>query len=165
MKKSLILGVIFLSLFAGCSDSGSSEKSDSDPILTDVDQDEPSAVDGDNASSESPEEKSDADPYGGAEECPDLKDAKFPYERTDGKIHFCRRCDTIADDDPQCIRNLWKENSESFKRTFLIWSARNTRARWITFLRKRITSMPCPISEIAMRVFFPRGTRTPSPFQ
>jgi len=42
-------------------------------------------------------------------DCPPLIEAKFPYYREDGSIHFCRGCDTPTAKDPQCAQNLWKE--------------------------------------------------------
>ena len=47
--------------------------------------------------------------YQGAEECPELSKAKFPYYNDDKTIHFCRKCDTPTVKDPQCMANLWKE--------------------------------------------------------
>ena len=44
--------------------------------------------------------------------CPPLKEAGFPYTRNDGSIHFCRECDTPANNDPDCTVNLWKEANE-----------------------------------------------------
>jgi len=45
----------------------------------------------------------------GNEDCPALASAKFPYYDTDGTIHFCRKCDQIRKNDPQCVRNQWIE--------------------------------------------------------
>ena len=42
-------------------------------------------------------------------DCPPLIEAKFPYYREGGTIHFCRKCDTPTAKDPQCVTNLWKE--------------------------------------------------------
>ncbi len=47
----------------------------------------------------------------GNEECPDLSQVAFPYYDTDSKIHFCRKCDKVWKSDPQCVRNLWKEQN------------------------------------------------------
>ncbi|HPY13513.1 MAG TPA: hypothetical protein PLD55_07875 [bacterium] len=47
--------------------------------------------------------------YQGAEECPELKVAKFPYYNDDLSIHFCRKCDKPTVKDPQCVENLWKD--------------------------------------------------------
>jgi len=44
--------------------------------------------------------------------CPPLKEAGFPYSRIDGSIHFCRKCDTPTELDPDCVSNLWKEPNE-----------------------------------------------------
>ncbi len=43
----------------------------------------------------------------GNEDCPALASAKFPYYDTDGTIHFCRKCDQVRKNDPQCVRNQW----------------------------------------------------------
>ena len=47
--------------------------------------------------------------------CPDLKirenvkKAGFPFKRNDGSVHFCREgCDTPTENDPDCVKNLWK---------------------------------------------------------
>ena len=72
-----------------------SERDDADDDETDdsdIDTDEPLDVD-----------------YQGAEECPELSKAKFPYYNDDKTIHFCRKCDTPTVKDPQCMENLWKE--------------------------------------------------------
>jgi len=47
--------------------------------------------------------------YQGAEDCPDLTRAKFPYYNDDKSIHFCRKCDKPTVKDPQCVENLWKD--------------------------------------------------------
>ena len=49
-------------------------------------------------------EKPDVDMY-----CPYPKDAKYPYFRQDGTIHFCRPCDTPDEYDPQCLKSIWKD--------------------------------------------------------
>ncbi|HOW52919.1 MAG TPA: hypothetical protein PLV42_12860 [bacterium] len=49
--------------------------------------------------------------HSGNEACPDLSKAAFPYYDTDGKIHFCRKCDKVWKSDPQCVRNLWNEQN------------------------------------------------------
>jgi hypothetical protein len=49
--------------------------------------------------------------YQGAEECPDLIDAKFPYYNDDKSIHFCRKCDKPTVKDTQCVENLWKDTA------------------------------------------------------
>ncbi|HPS29459.1 MAG TPA: hypothetical protein PLZ43_04335, partial [bacterium] len=41
--------------------------------------------------------------------CPLPMDAKYPYHRRDGTIHFCRPCDTPDEYDPQCVKSLWKD--------------------------------------------------------
>ena len=72
-----------------------SERDDADDDKTDdsdSDTDEPLDVD-----------------YQGAEDCPKLSEAKFPYYNDDKSIHFCRKCDTPTVKDPQCMENLWKE--------------------------------------------------------
>ncbi|HPG36568.1 MAG TPA: hypothetical protein PLG63_09565 [bacterium] len=49
--------------------------------------------------------------YQGAEECPELAKAKFPYYNDDLSIHFCRKCDKPTVKDPQCVENLWKDTA------------------------------------------------------
>ncbi|HRZ78936.1 MAG TPA: hypothetical protein P5044_02910, partial [bacterium] len=41
--------------------------------------------------------------------CPLPMDAKYPYYRKDGTIHFCRPCDKPDEYDPQCVKSLWKD--------------------------------------------------------
>ena len=74
---------------------------DSDTV-TDVDDTETDDSDNDT------DEPLDVD-YQGAEDCPELSKAKFPYYNDDKTIHFCRKCDTPTVKDPQCMANLWKE--------------------------------------------------------
>ncbi len=50
------------------------------------------------------DESPDVDMY-----CPLPMDAKYPYFREDGTIHFCRPCDTPDEYDPQCVKSLWKD--------------------------------------------------------
>ncbi len=45
-------------------------------------------------------------------DCPPLISAPFPYYKEDGTIHFCRKCDTPTEKDPQCVQNLWKEANQ-----------------------------------------------------
>ena len=73
-------------------DSDKDDEDDSETNDSDSDTDEPLDVD-----------------YQGAEECPELSKAKFPYYNDDKSIHFCRKCDTPTVKDPQCMENLWKE--------------------------------------------------------
>jgi hypothetical protein len=75
------------------------EKTDNDSV------DESDEVDED---TDDAEELADVD-YQGAEECPDLIDAKFPYYNDDLSIHFCRKCDKPTVKDPQCVETLWKD--------------------------------------------------------
>ena len=56
--------------------------------------------------------------YQGAEDCPALKAAKFPYYNNDGSIHFCRKCDKPTIDDPQCVKNLWSEANKKYFEKF-----------------------------------------------
>lgn len=52
-----------------------------------------------------------ANTHTGNEECPALAAAKFPYYDTDGTIHFCRKCDQVRKNDPQCMRNMYAEDN------------------------------------------------------
>ncbi|MBR4530925.1 hypothetical protein IKO70_00775 [bacterium] len=73
-----------------------------DDTVTDVDDTETDDSDSDT------DEPLDVD-YQGAEDCPELSKAKFPYYNDNKTIHFCRKCDTPTVKDPQCMANLWKE--------------------------------------------------------
>lgn len=84
-------------------------------ILTDTD-----SIDSDTESDEEADDVEFADvDYQGAEDCPQLKYAKFPYYREDGSINFCRKCDLPAkSDDPDCVRNLWSEINQKYSKDF-----------------------------------------------
>ena len=128
MKKILNLLLVLLILgFLSCSSSHSS--TDSDTIHdSDIDSQDSETADDDSDSqdsdfiddsdddddSETDDSDSDTDEpldvdYQGAEDCPKLSEAKFPYYNDDKSIHFCRKCDTPTVKDPQCMENLWKE--------------------------------------------------------
>ena len=81
-------------------DSGIIDDSDRDTTDTDDTGTDDSDIDTD--------EPLDAE-YQGAEDCPELSKAKFPYYNDNKTIHFCRKCDTPTVKDPQCMVNLWKE--------------------------------------------------------
>ncbi len=128
MKKYSIILMLFATfLFFSCS-SKSDSKNDSDTIPdTDTDSQDSEAFDNDSDSqdsnfiddfdtddNETDDSDSDTDEpldvdYQGAEDCPKLSEAKFPYYNDDKSIHFCRKCDTPTVKDPQCMENLWKE--------------------------------------------------------
>ncbi len=61
----------------------------------------------------SPDEEKDEHPDADRDtydpDCPPLLEAQFPFYREDGTIHFCRKCDTPTEKDPQCVQNLWRE--------------------------------------------------------
>ncbi|HRZ79424.1 MAG TPA: hypothetical protein P5044_05420, partial [bacterium] len=85
-------------------------KNDVDLIKPDIDLND-DAVDIDVAVDEETDddiELADID-YQGAEDCPDLTRARFPYYNDDKSIHFCRKCDKPTVKDPQCVENLWKD--------------------------------------------------------
>lgn len=125
----IFIFIIAVSLVA-CS-SGNKAKNDSDTI-SDADSDITGIVEEDTDSEEDTDfiddsdkdtgidgtetDDSDSDTdepidvdYQGAEDCPELSKAKFPYYNDDKSIHFCRKCDTPTVKDPQCMANLWKE--------------------------------------------------------
>lgn len=52
----------------------------------------------------------------GNEDCPTLKTSNFPYYDTNGSIHFCRKCDKVWKNDPQCSANLWIEENARFSK-------------------------------------------------
>jgi len=79
--------------------AGNDTENDIDMIQLDKDSDDLS----DEALAES-DETPDVDMY-----CPIAINAKYPYFREDGTIHFCRPCDTPDEYDPQCIKSLWKD--------------------------------------------------------
>jgi hypothetical protein len=116
-----ILIIFLLSVFWSCTSCNSGEtktdidtSSDKDSSLIDLDNIQPdidtSVPDpdisddlSDEALAES-DETPDIDMY-----CPLPMDAKYPYFRQDGTIHFCRPCDTPDEYDPQCVKSLWKD--------------------------------------------------------
>ena len=124
----IFIFIVVISLVA-CS-SGNKAKNDSDTVLdsdsntqdsetTDYDfsaQDSETIDDSDTNIDDTETDDSDNDTdepldvdYQGAEDCPELSKAKFPYYNDDKTIHFCRKCDTPTVKDPQCMANLWKE--------------------------------------------------------
>lgn len=131
MKRIFCLILIFF--FVSCSSSHSSNDSDTIPD-SDIDIQDSETVDNDSDSQTSEiiydSDKDDADDetndsdndtdepldvdYQGAEECPELSKAKFPYYNDDKTIHFCRKCDIPTVKDPQCMENLWKEAAAKF---------------------------------------------------
>ena len=95
---------------AGTHDSESTDDdsdSQTSEIIDDSDKDDEDDSETDDSDSDT-DEPLDVD-YQGAEECPELSKAKFPYYNDDKSIHFCRKCDTPTVKDPQCMENLWKE--------------------------------------------------------
>jgi hypothetical protein len=116
--------VFILTLFISCTSCNSgSSKTDNDAVPDKDTAPDTETVDED--SDETPDIESDEEPeipdvndeeyidndYQGAEECPDLIDAKFPYYNDDKSIHFCRKCDKPTVKDPQCVENLWKDTA------------------------------------------------------
>jgi len=100
-------------------DTESDETVDGDTVLSDGDSID---YDGDTLPDETPdldtiEEWADYDYLIGTEgdkDCPSLYTAPFPYIGTDGRKHFCRKCDLPAPkNDPHCIRNLWEMNNRA----------------------------------------------------
>jgi hypothetical protein len=80
---------------------------DLDNIQPDIDTSVPDPDISDDLSDEAlaeSDETPDEDMY-----CPLPMDAKYPYFREDGTIHFCRPCDTPDEYDPQCVKSLWKD--------------------------------------------------------
>ena len=131
-KYSIIFLLCLAILFLSCS-SGNKAKNDSDTIPdSDIDSQDSETVDDDSDSQtselvddsdkddtdddETDDSDSDTDEpldvdYQGAEDCPELSKANFPYYNDDKYIHFCRKCDTPTVKDPQCMENLWKEEA------------------------------------------------------
>jgi len=117
-----ILIILLLLLFWSCTScNGNNPKSDTDILAgsdteNDIDMIQPDK-DSDDLSDEALAESDETDDeveladvdYQGAEECPELAKAKFPYYNEDKSIHFCRKCDKPTVKDPQCVENLWKD--------------------------------------------------------
>ncbi len=125
MIKILIAYVLFFCLSC-TSCNGKNGNSDADDINDFPDSDKDTeTVDGEKDLSDDLSDEADTEPevpdvsdeeyidndYQGAEECPDLIDAKFPYYNDDKSIHFCRKCDKPTVKDPQCVENLWKDTA------------------------------------------------------
>ena len=131
MKKILKIFILCLVLFLFSCSSKSESKNDSDTISeADSDSNDTETIDNDSDTqdfeivddsdkndeddTETDDSDSDTDEpldvdYQGAEDCPELSKANFPYYNDDKSIHFCRKCDTPTVKDPQCMENLWKE--------------------------------------------------------
>ena len=113
MRLALILLIVFI---VSCNTNGSKHDTDSVPDKdfdnkTDVeisDKDNESDIDQPDKDIDEPAdadtEVPDVDMY-----CPLPMDAKYPYHRRDGTIHFCRPCDIPDEYDPQCVKSLWKD--------------------------------------------------------
>ncbi|HQB11241.1 MAG TPA: hypothetical protein PLW37_15370, partial [bacterium] len=111
MKVAILIFTLFL---ISCSSNSQNHDSQDEQDLHDLDNTQPdidtSVPDpdisddlSDEAMTES-DETPDVDMY-----CPLPMDAKYPYFREDGTIHFCRPCDTPDEYDPQCVKSLWKD--------------------------------------------------------
>ena len=125
MRNMLIILLLFL--FWSCTSCNSDNpktdgdsftdydsETDADSIKPDIDLNDDS-VDADSAVDEELDDEvelADVD-YQGAEDCPDLAKAKFPYYNDDKSIHFCRKCDKPTVKDPQCVENLWKDAADA----------------------------------------------------
>ena len=114
MIKTFIF-LIFLAVVS-CNSNGSKTDTDSVP---DKDSDNKADVEISEKDNESDVDQPDKDidePADADTEVPDVDmycplpmDAKYPYHRRDGTIHFCRPCDTPDEYDPQCVKSLWKD--------------------------------------------------------
>jgi hypothetical protein len=125
-----ILIILFLTVFWSCTScNGNNSGNDSDSLpdsndsesLVDLDstQDSDLNIDTDSEVDEEADDVEFADvDYQGAEDCPALKAAKFPYYNDDLSIHFCRKCDKPTVDDPQCVKNLWSEANKKYFEKF-----------------------------------------------
>jgi len=116
MKHAILIFTLFLFSCTSCNGNNprNDTENDIDIIQPDKDSDDLSdealAESEDTESDETDDEVELADvDYQGAEECPELAKAKFPYYNEDKSIHFCRKCDKPTVKDPQCVENLWKD--------------------------------------------------------
>ncbi len=111
LKILILLTVIFNLSCTSCS----SDKTETDSDIVDEDvintenekeADEEEADTDNNVDEDiaSDNEEDDTDMY-----CPLTMNAKYPYFREDGTIHFCRPCDMPDEYDPQCVKSLWKD--------------------------------------------------------
>lgn len=125
-----ILIILFLTVFWSCTScNGNNSGNDSDSLpdsndsesLVDLDatQDSDLNIDFDSEVDEEADDVEFADvDYQGAEDCPAIKAAKFPYYNDDLSIHFCRKCDKPTVDDSQCVKNLWSEANKKYFEKF-----------------------------------------------
>ena len=117
-RNSMIILFIALFFLVSCSSSHSSADSD---IIPDADSDDSETTADDNTDSEEDvdfvddsDETPDSDTHETVE-CLDLRynestiKTPFPFKDANGKPTFCRPgCDTPTENDPQCVRNIWK---------------------------------------------------------
>ncbi|MGI6395582.1 MAG: hypothetical protein ACOX2F_12800 [bacterium] len=112
MRNILIILFSLFTFISCASCNNSSQNHDSDTVLHDSDlvtvrdsdmQDTENNETGpDMTDSEIPD--ADDNTY-----CPSLKEAPFPYTDKTGQKHFCRPCDTPAENDPHCVINLMQD--------------------------------------------------------
>ncbi|MDX9806295.1 MAG: hypothetical protein RBT87_10745 [bacterium] len=113
MKVAILIFTLFLFSCTSC--NGNNPKSDHDSQDSlDYDNTDADLSDdlSDEALAESEDTESEIPDIDEDTYCPPLKEAGFPYSRIDGSIHFCRKCDTPTELDPDCVSNLWKEPNE-----------------------------------------------------
>ncbi len=125
MKKILLVILFFAVL--GCNDESkkiilTDQDVDRDQIISEEQNEEPESEDKKESEEDGDEIQPDIDNPDITDKdeppCPALKDANFPYYDKDGKIHFCRKCDTPKSDDPRCVRNLWDEPNKKYVKAF-----------------------------------------------
>ncbi len=112
--------IIFLLFCTSCNDTKSSTADeDTIPDRCEIDESTDTAngdtPEGDTGSAndrDTPDVDVDVDVDG----CTSIRELSFPFERPDGEIHFCRRCEKPTEKDPQCISTLWKESNEELCR-------------------------------------------------
>ncbi len=118
-------GVLLFLLLSACSSSKSSSDADGDERGENPDTEPVGVVEEETVTSDEAEPvtddvtvlpDADGDTYD--PDCPPLLEAQFPYYREDGTIHFCRKCDTPTEKDPQCVQNLWKETNKKLTDAF-----------------------------------------------
>ena len=117
----LVTALLLISFTACNSDNSSNKDSDTQPDLSCPPPDADNGTDKDSItehdSNETDSSNDDSETTDSNLDCPDIKTVDFPFYDKDGKITFCRECDTPTEKDPQCMKNLWHEYQKSYLQT------------------------------------------------